>query len=308
MNTLFTGASELLHTLSVEKEHIDFFSKRLSRVLSDPELLSAFKRLSEEYWANEKLPMGDLIPRLDEIAASMDENRYVVHYLFLLANAENLRLRYAARGMSDETYHNTLGDMRSKLYECLECKGVPGTFVLDWYDCIFRMQCFGAGRFLYQLYRLKPEDAGRTLSSGRKLIEGELLLNIHIPSYGTPLTDEVRHDSYRRAYRFFSGFFDFSSPMIYRCSSWLLYPAHREFLPKKSNILRLMDDFELVSFGEKERFKDGWRIFGRYADLPPEKLPTDTSLRAAYARRLRSGGKTGAGTGFLLFDGEKIVR
>ena len=39
MNTLFTGASELLHTLSVEKEHIDFFSKRLSRVLSDPNFL-----------------------------------------------------------------------------------------------------------------------------------------------------------------------------------------------------------------------------------------------------------------------------
>ena len=92
------------------------------------------------------------------------------------------------------------------------------------------------------------------------------------------------------------------------CGSWLLYPRHREFLPEKSNILKFLNDFEIVSWEEKENFGDAWRVFGRYADLPFEQLPRDTSLRKAFAEWLCSGRKTGSGFGFIIFDGEKIVR
>ena len=96
--------------------------------------------------------------------------------------------------------------------------------------------------------------------------------------------------------------------MLFCCGSWLLYPRHREFLPEKSNILRFLDDFEIVSWAEKENFGDAWRVFGRYSELPVEQLPRDTSLRRAYADWLAAGNKTGDGYGLFLFDGEKIVR
>ena len=80
------------------------------------------------------------------------------------------------------------------------------------------------------------------------------------------------------------------------------------FINLRLYILRFLDDFEIVSWVEKDSFDDAWRVFGRYAALPPEQLPRDTSLRRAFADRLASGGKTGCGCGIIVFDGEKIVR
>ena len=69
-----------------------------------------------------------------------------------------------------------------------------------------------------------------------------------------------------------------------------------------------MDDFEIVGSAEKEGFPNGWRVFGKYSDLPYDQLPRDTSLRRAYADWLIDGNPGGDAFGVFVFDGEKILR
>ena len=129
-----------------------------------------------------------------------------------------------------------------------------------------------------------------------------------IDAYGIPLTDEVRLASYKAAYPHFVHLFE-DGIVIFGCSSWLLYPRHREFLPAGMNLLKFMGDFEMVSGKETpDDFHDRWRVFGRYTDLPDDQLPKDTTMRRAYAEWLQAGNPTGRGFGIIAFDGEKILR
>lgn len=61
--------------------------------------------------------------------------------------------------------------------------------------------------------------------------------------------------------------------MAFVCGSWLLYEGHREFLPENSNILRFMDDFDIIRSADKEKFGDGWRVFGNTATDPLTTCP-----------------------------------
>lgn len=93
--------------------------------------------------------------------------------------------------------------------------------------------------------------------------------------------------------------------MAFVCGSWLLYEGHREFLPGNSNILRFMDDFDIIRSADKEKFGDGWRVFGKYSNGPVDDLPEDTSIRRAFKQRLQQGKPTGYGYGVFFFDGER---
>ena len=132
------------------------------------------------------------------------------------------------------------------------------------------------------------------------------MLNIHIPSNGQSLSDEVRLDSYKRAKEFF--FPDAKGPIPFICSSWLLWPEYEGCLPKGSNIVRFRHDFTIVDAKADEDFSDGWRIFGAAAKKEVSEWPRDTSLRRALAEFTENGGRHGSGYGLFFFDGEKIVK
>lgn len=252
---------------------------------------------------------GDLNAALEKVTALAEkygENKYTLHFVFLLNCAPILRERYLENGYSEELFYAAADDFRCKLLECIECKGVPGTFVADWNRGFFELDRFALGRFQFEK-RTYDYDCDFVSSCGKTVKHGDTVIGFHIPSSGVPLTDEVRLDAYKKAYDFYKDEFP-DGKAVFSCGSWLLYPRHREFLPERSNILRFMDDFEIVDWGEKDNFGDCWRVFGRYADLPAEQLPRDTSLRRAFAEWLCAGNKTGSGHGFFIFDGEKIVR
>ena len=191
--------------------------------------------------------------------------------------------------------------MRWKLRECMDCEEVWGTFVPHWYRGFFEMTRFGLGRFQFEKTDF---DADYYEKCGNTLKRGDTVINFHIPSAG-PLTDEKRLDSYKQAYKFFGG--KDGEPMAFVCGSWLLYEGHREFLPENSNILRFMDDFDIIRSADREKFSDGWRVFGKYSNGPVEDLPEDTSIRRAFKQRLQQGKPTGYGYGVFFFDGEKIL-
>ena len=279
----------------------------VERRLDDEAAFGArFDKLVEAYMCAETMALDPALDALSELAEEMGLNPYTLHFIFIMNCTELLRDRYDAAGIPRSVFYDTVDDLRCKLLECMECEHVPGTFVAGWNNGFLKMRRFAYGRFQYEVYNYSF-DFDFVMKCGRRVKKGDPYVNFHIPSSGVPLTDEVRFDSYRRAYEQYKHLFP-DGRVLFGCGSWLLYPRHREFLPERLNIRRFMDDFEIVCWEEKDHFGNDWRVFGHYTELPLEQWPKDTALRKAYVEWLLSGHKAGDGFGLFLFDGEKIVR
>ena len=288
------------------EEAVALFTEVERRLDSEPAHGAAFDLHLRKYMAEDAEGLGEALTAMDELAAEMGYSPYTMEFVFIMNCTELLKPRYDAAGVEEEIFWRGCDDLRCKLLECIECKGVPGTFVAGWNHGFLKFDRFAYGRFQYEV-RTFDFDFDFLSSCGKRISNGDTFVNFHIPSSGIPLTDEVRMASYKEAYRHVKHLFP-DGLAVFGCGSWLLYPRHREFLPKTSNILKFLNDFEIVCWEEKETFGDAWRVFGRYADLPPEQLPRDTSLRRAFAEWLCAGRKTGSGFGFIVFDGENIMR
>ncbi len=258
------------------------------------------------YVVTEELPMANALAEIKEAAAKFNQNEYSLDLLLLINSLPRLHQKYRENGISDEIFYETMDDIRCKVNECVENKGVVGTFVADWYDRFFKLTCFAYGRFQYEVMTYTGEEF--TMSCGKTFKAGDKYINMHIPSRGIPLTDEVRWASYKVAYPHFVHLFQ-DGIVIFGCSSWLLYPRHKEFLPAGMNLLKFMSDFEMVSGKETPKaFYDKWRVFGRYTNLPNDQLPKDTTMRRAYAEWLQAGNPAGHGFGIFAFDGKTIIQ
>lgn len=276
------------------------------RLDAESEFAEAFDKLLADYMINETVDLDKALDLIDELAEEKGINKYTLDFVYIMNCTEILRGNYAENGISEEIFRDGVDDLRCKLLECMDCEEVPGTFVAGWNNGFLKMRRFAYGRFQYEVSTY-DFDFDFITSSGKKLSKGDKYVAFHIPSSGIPLTDDIRLDSYKKAYVHYKDMFP-DGKVVFGCGSWLLYPRHREFLPPHLNILKFMDDFELVCWEERERFSNGWRVFGRYSDLPYDQLPKDTSLRKAYAEWLLAEKKAGDGFGVIVFDGEKIIR
>ena len=265
-------------------------------------------KMTAEYMADNICDPGEYLTAVSELAERIGRSEYSLLMLFWISCARNLPPLYKQMGIDEQVYHDSMMDLRYKLLECLECKGgIAGTFSGGWFRGFIAMYRFAIGRFEYDISNL---DSDYIAPDSTVYAKGSPSLVCHIPSSGVPLTDDVRLDSYKRAYVFYRKYFPElfgNGPLIITCSSWLLYPAHRDFLPPHLNILRFMDDFDIVRSREVEGFSNNWRVYGRYAGLPYEQLPEDTALRRAYKEHLIKTGVAGDGYGVIIFDGEKIT-
>ena len=304
MNHLTAHISTLMQRLNFPGEAMQAFTAVEKRLDENAAFAEKFDSLVHSYMSSENNG-DDIWEKVKQVAQEFGENEYTLNEVLLLNNTEELLCRYRVRGIGEDIYWDTMDDLRCKLLECMECEEVPGTFVPGWYNGFFKLERFAYGRFQYEMTEYNREESFTT-RSGIVLKEDMPLVNFHIPSSGIPLTDEVRLDSYKRAFAQLKDAFD-GGPVLFVCSSWLLYPRHREFLPANSNILRFMDDFELIDYEESDRFGNGWRVYGKYSDLPYAELPEKTSLQKAYKKWLCSCGKAGHGYGVIVFDGEKIL-
>lgn len=269
------------------------------------ELALEFDPIADDYANHPEKPISDTLKKISVISNKYNVNEYSLDLLLVINGLPYIHKKFKDKGLSDDVFYETMDDIRCKTRECIECKGVVGTFVAEWYDRFFKGTCFGFGRFQYETAQFSDPDF--TLSCGKTVKTGDRYINMHIPSRGIPLTDGIRFASYRKAYEYFAPLFD-DGIVIFGCHSWLLYDKHNEFLPECMNIRKFLSDFELVYSVETEEFGDIWRVFGRYADLPYDQLPRDTKLRDAYAKWLSAGNKSGVGMGLFAFDGEKIIR
>lgn len=304
MSHLTTHIKTLMEKSKFNEESILAVTAIEDRLDTDKAFSEKFDKVVYDYMFND-VSMDKSLAAIGKISSEFGENVFTLNLVFLLNNTQELLNRYRNEGISEEIYWDTVEDIRCKMLECMECEGVPGIFVPSWYNGFFKMTRFALGRFQYEVSKFEHEG-GYTTKSGHFLEDGSDIINFHIPSSGVSLVDEIRFDSYKRAFDFYKHLFG-GDKIVMCCNSWLLYPEQEKFLPENSNILRFMRDFEIVRFKEKDDFGDAWRIFGKHADLPPEKLPRDTTLRRAYADWILAGNNTGAGYGVIVFDGEKII-
>ena len=148
------------------------------------------------------------------------------------------------------------------------------------------------------LILLEVVDFGREYQKdGISLTKESKVLNMHIPRSGAPLSKELYEDSFARAKTFFATQLD-TALIPFVCHSWLLYPCMTEFVPQNSNVLRFMQEFEILSWDHSDG-ESLWCLFDT-AERNPARLPTDTSLRRAFVERLQSGGRVGWGYGILF--------
>lgn len=287
------------------EDAVKLFTEVLDKLDNNKTYAKIFDGLFDKFTQHRSQIEQKLLNKLCVLSFFMGYKYYTLYFVFILSLTERLKTQYTLLGIDEKVYYETMNDLKCKLLECMECRGVPGTFVASWFNGFFTLDRFAYGRFQYELSGY-GKDEPFTMKNGHVVKKGDTLINFHIPSSGVPLTDEVRLASYKEAYKHFKNFFP-DGNVIFCCSSWLLYPRHREFLPEHLNILKFLNDFEIVDWSEEEGFHDCWRVFGKDAKLPPEKLPCDTSLKKAYAEWLCTEKKTGHGYGLIMFDGEKII-
>ncbi len=261
-----------------------------------------FEAYIKEYEAENKLDWNKSTDDVVEAAGSLGVHEYSAHLIFLICLTKHAKQLYEEKGYSYEMYKNTFNDIRCKLFECHNVHSVWGNELLRiWYGRFFELDLFGLGRFQFEK-REFYNPSGEDYKKGSKCIkQGDLVINIHIPSDGRPVTKELIDDALARGYEFYKDLFE-DGVVPFNLRSWLLYERHREFLPEKSNILTLMDYFDIYFSHDDEKFLDWWRIFGKNYNNNIDEMPTDTSLQRAYVDWVKKGNFPGHGHGILLYE------
>lgn len=292
---------ELMEQLDVPSEARLVLSDAGKRMMEQQG--AEMQRLCALFMADPQENAPAVFEQLDRVAEICDIHSYTASFVFFCWNAQGLHERYRAKGIPDEVFHDTILDLRYKLVECQQVYKIWGTFVRDWFPGFFALTRFALGRLQYEFSEFRGESY---TAGGITVKKGNRVLTIHIPSAG-PLTKNLREDSYRRAYAFYRKEFS-GEPVVFTCGSWLLYPPHDRMLPKDSNIVSFLHDFDPVFSVETDVFDNAWRIYGADGGKPFSQLPRNTSMQRAYADWLQSGHKAGWGYGIFLFDGRQFIR
>ena len=270
------------------------------------ELLAAYDKLNlschkelcgmiAQYDAGNKLNYEIFEENIKQISKTADINEYTGALVLLLCLTKRLREYYREAGISDDIFRNTVLDLRYKLDECICVHGVVGTFVLKWFWGFFKLERFALGRLQFEVVNFGTEYE----IDGVKLTPDTRVLNVHIPRTGTRLDHESVLESYKLAADFYRA--ELGDKIAFVCSSWLLFPRHREMLSPTSNLLAFMNDFDIYTFGEYSNYGEVWRLFDKMYDGEATHLPADSSLRRAYVDLISRGEKTGWGKGVLLY-------
>ena len=270
-------------------------------------LLNAYRRIEKsseaaEIFGNQILLYNEnnlndynaALDLMDKVAELSGAHRYEVHLLLFIFLSQHTRQLYAEKRISYDIFYDSMSDLKWKLFECHNIYGIWGSFVAWWFNTFFNLTRFALGRLQFET----AEFNGTYSKNGFTLNPKDTVINIHIPSSG-PLKREDCHASYQKAAEFYKDIF-VDKPVAFMCSSWLLYPKHKEFLPQGSNILTFMEDFDIIESSVDEKGSCLWRIFGTTETSDIEKLPQRTSLQRAYIDWLRKGNVCGGGLGVFF--------
>ena len=230
------------------------------------------------------------------LAEASGVNFWTVNFIFLVCASKRMKKDFIGKGYSEELFWDTILDLKYKLFECREVKGVWGNFVEFWYDIFYRCDIVKLGRLEFERI-IYPEELPEAEVRGVRIKHGQTVYSTHIPSCG-PLDENEVKESFRRAEEFFRD--KTGGPVVFFCESWLLYEPYREVFPEGGNMRKFMDCWSIQRSIETEDFGDFWRVYGKEPDGNIDALPEDTALRRNMKKYLQSGRKNGYGIGFRV--------
>lgn len=265
-----------------------------------------FTSLLDAFYGEESHQSEYFEKALDAVAEQESVNRYTLYMTYLLCLTKTLQKKYEKEGIDEQVRYDTLEDLKFKLLECIEVEKAWGISPFSWFYGLFHMRIFSLGRMEYNYGPFRGESA---TVAGVEIKDGDMVLHVHIPSSGRPFDTQARLDSYHRAYLFYRDKLGGKNP-VFCCDSWLLNPENKKVLGEQSNISSFVDDFKIINQYVYPDKRNLWRIFGGAAELPPDKLPRDTSLRRKIADWLEEGNRLGGGKGLFVYDpvNKKIMK
>lgn len=287
-------AKELMIKLGFDKDEQLFFYG-CSIKYDDNETYKKLRQMyNDDVWGNLKYVKEELV----KIAEQTGDHIYTLNLIFLLDACEILMPRFLAQGNSEELFFKTMKDIKVKLDECKQVKGVYGVFAsLDWFAGFFEPSRYWLGRLQFEKTKFKLDSYE---GNGISLKKGDTVINVHIPS-GEPMVIEDCLKSYDMACEHYSELYDEYGCIPFVCNSWLLFEEHDKFLNPESNIYKFMKQYELLDTTYEDNFGNGWRIFGSgNNEKDPSKLPENTSLLRAYKKWLCDGNKAGYSYGIRI--------
>ena len=212
--------------------------------------------------------------------------------LFFILCSEHLKQLYQEERYPESYFRGVMLDLRYKLEECHNMKGIWGSMRSIWFVDFFALLRFAIGRLQYEVIAM-PECMS---ADGWYCFSGEKAVNVHIPSAG-PLKREEVQESFRQAANFYADSFQGDS-VLFTCQSWLLFPMHFQMLPENSGIRQFMDEFTIIDvIIDKSKRLHLWRVFGTSDVGNVKSLPRNTSLQRIYAEWLEAGKPVGDGLG-----------
>ena len=237
----------------------------------------------------------------EKAVAQINAHKFVGKFIMSLCVTRSVKTFYEQKGMPDGCFDGFLKDIKIKWAECVEVDKINGVAVAEWFHRFVDGTRHTFGRLQFEpVFNLEPCEIG-----GRKVREGDLVINIHIPS-GSKLFKQDCIDSFLKAAEYYAPLFE-GGEVVFHCHSWLLYPEHKNFLPENSAILMFADFFKCI-LSEASDGNDLWRIFGTRNTRDYKNLPEKTSLQRAYKQRLIDGKEVGIGVGFFIVKNNKFIK
>jgi hypothetical protein len=221
-----------------------------------------------------------LLPDLPTESGAFGRYFYVLVMLSLLPDT----LAYhAARGVPPDVTWSTLSDLGVKVSLHRAEHGTGGLDKQLWLSYSFRGALYALGRLQIQLRLSSPFDA-----FGFPGGVGSPQIALHIPGTG-PLTPASVDSSLALIDPFVSAHFPEYRTRLRTCTSWLLDPQLRQYLPPTSNIIRFQDRFAVVA--EAGETSDDEVLMIAFGTSSPTDIPDGaTALQVALLAHLREGG------------------
>lgn len=289
--------TQFLNEMNFEKNDSEHILNAYDVIKNNKNANNILQNAISEYNKKMDIDWAPVLSGAEEMSRATGVHLYTVYLIIIICLSKKLVDYYVENGISHEIWHDTMLDFRYKTKECKLIKGVIGIFVPNWYGKFFTLNLFTLGRLQFRINTLRYDYN----KNGVDLKIGDPVVDIHIPRTETPLTHEECIDSYNRAKDFFASKF-IDKPMPFVCSSWLLFEENRKLLKENSNILKFMNDFDIIQnkYCELGDYSELWRLYDMDYTGSLDDFPEDTSFRRAYKNYLKSGGRFGSAYGIFI--------
>ena len=274
------------------------FETAFDRIFSDIKSARLFEKIRTRYEETPDAKTAFLIEASDKIAERCAINRYTVYLLVWMLLSESSKKVYADRKISAEMWRSNMLDLRYWCDHCFLVKGVYGTAWPDWPKRFFAATRFTFGKLQFETDRLGKEYS----KDGVVLHPDDQVIFIHIPRTGERLLPEDVDASVAAASAFFQERYGMTRT-VFACHSWILYPENKKMLSEKSNLYSFISRFEVIDVVEDTSYKEIWRLFDKDYNKNADDLPQDTSLRRAYAQRVKARLPLGVALGVWVYRG-----